>query len=160
MEQFDPPPQKVKVRPRLPSTPSNHSSLPSNVPSSPCARKAADKLVLSHLFTWMTSRECLNEQANDLAEAFFFRVALRAHGLLGTGSTGRSFYLYLWSRLTRDDVHTSMGWVLPSVPCPKITNLSVAQSKSTVYVQINCTDYSLTLTGRLKEELILTEANH
>ena len=54
-----------------------------------------------------------------------------------------------------------MGWDLLSVPCPNITNLSVAQSKSTLYVQINCTDYSLlTLTGRLKEELLFTEASH
>ena len=63
--------------------------------SSRCAQKAADKVVLSHLFTRLTSRECLNEQANDLTEAFFFRVALGAHGLLGTGSIGRSFYQYL-----------------------------------------------------------------
>ena len=63
--------------------------------SSRCARKAAHKLVLSHLLTGLTSRECLNEQANDLAEAFFFRVALRAHGPLGTGNKGRSFHWYL-----------------------------------------------------------------
>ena len=31
-----------------------------------------------------------------------------------------------------------MGRVLPSVSCPKITNLSVAQIKGTLYVQINC----------------------
>ena len=55
----------------------------------------ADKLVLSHLLTRLTSRECLKEQADDLAEGFFFRVTLRAHRLLGTGSKGRSFYQYL-----------------------------------------------------------------
>ena len=40
-------------------------------------------------------------------------------------------------------------------------NNLVAQSKSTLYVQINCTDYSLlTLIGRLKEELLFAEANY
>ena len=62
----------------------------------------------------------------------------------GRGAQGEVFISISDPGLTRDDVHvyTSMGWVLPSVPCPKITNLSVAQSKSTLYVQIYCTDYS------------------
>ena len=47
-----------------------------------------------------------------------------------------------------------MGWFLLSVPCPKITNLSVAQGKSTLYSLL------LVNTNKLKEELLFTEANH